>query len=341
MNLKQLAAHLKLSQTTVSRALNGYPEVGEETRRRVAEAARQFNYRPNPNATRLATGKSHAIGYVFPTDGSLELDPVFSVVLSGASEVYGAKGFDIILKLAGPEDEAAVYSRFAQSGVVDGFVLSAPGFDDWRLDHLIRLKVPFIVHGRVGYRENDYAWLDIDNHGAFRQATKLLTDFGHSRIALMNGIEISNFAAMRRAGYEEAMSARGLPLIPHLMSSDPMTEEVGYRRLRGYLESETPPTAVLCSNMLMASGAMRAIHQAGLQIGTDISLIVHDDGLPFLNAESLTPPLTTTRSSIRQAGHRLAELLLGMIADRDAPLPHELWSVDLVVRGSTGPAPRR
>jgi LacI family transcriptional regulator len=87
---------------------------------------------------------------------------------------------------------------------------------------------------------------------------------------------------------------------------------------------------------LLVSGAMRAVNEMGLQIGKDISLIAHDDGLPFLNADGLVPSLTTTRSSIRAAGSRVAELLLNIITDAEAEQPHELWSVDLIVRGSTG-----
>jgi LacI family transcriptional regulator len=92
--------------------------------------------------------------------------------------------------------------------------------------------------------------------------------------------------------------------------------------------------------MLQTSGAIRAAHELNLQIGCDISLIAHDDGLPFLNAEGLVPSLTTVRSSIRVAGRRVAELLIEMINNPEAEQPHELWNVDLIVRGSTGPAPR-
>ena len=339
MNLKELAAHLNLSQTTVSRALNDYPEVGEETRRRVREAARRFNYRPNPNATRLATGKSHAVGHVLPTDRTLMIDPHFSEFIAGAGEVYGRKGFDIIMSVAGPESEEAIYRRYAKSSTVDGVVVHGPQVEDWRLDLLNELGLPFLVHGRAGERHNDYAWLDIDNCGAFEHATRLLTDLGHRRIALVNGLEVMTFAAHRRQGYELALRTRGLPLDPRLISSDAMTEENGYRRMREFLTRESRPTAAICSSMLSASGAIRAIHEAGLRIGSDISLIAHDDGLPFLKAEGLSPPLTTTRSSIRAAGSRIAELLLDFIADPSSDLPHELWTADLVVRGSTGPAP--
>lgn len=340
MNLRELAAHLNLSQTTVSRALNGYPEVGEETRRRVREAARRFNYRPNPNATRLATGRSHAIGHVIPSDRSLMIDPHFSEFIAGAGEVYGAQGFDMVMSVAGPESEEAIYRRYAASTAVDGVVVHGPQMNDWRLDLLETLGLPFVVHGRAGDRETGYAWLDIDNRGAFEQATRLLIDLGHRRIALLNGLESMTFAAHRRQGFEDALRQRGLPVDMELMTSNPMTEDQGYRCMRHMLLSGRRPTAAICSSMLSASGAIRAIHEEGLRIGSDISLIAHDDGLPFLKAEGLSPPLTTTRSSIRAAGSRLAELLLGMISRPDAELPHELWQAELVLRGSTGPAPR-
>jgi LacI family transcriptional regulator len=341
MNLKELAAHLGLSQTTVSRALNGYPDVGAATRRRVLEAARHFNYRPNPNATRLATGKSHAIGHVLPSDRMLMIDPHFSEFIAGAGEVYGQKGFDVVLSVAGPEGEEAVYRRYAKSNTVDGVVVHGPRLDDWRIALLKELRLPFIVHGRTGDRTDGYAWLDIDNRGAFEQAARLLTDLGHRRIALINGLEIMTFAAHRRRGFEQALRSRGLEPDPALITSSQMTEENGYRAMMDLLAFTARPTAVICSSMLSASGAIRAVQQAGLAIGSDMSIIAHDDGLPFLRAEGLSPPLTTTRSSIRAAGARIAELLLDMIAAPGAGLPHELWTAELIVRGSTGPAPLR
>jgi LacI family transcriptional regulator len=340
MNLKQLAKHLNLSQTTVSRALNGYPEVGEETRRRVNEEARRIGYRPNPHAMRLATGKSHAIGHVLPSDKLLLIDPHFSDFIAGAGDVYSANGFDVMLHVGGSEDEQTVYRRYAQSGAVDGVVLMGPRINDWRIELLTELELPFIVHGRVGDREDGYAWLDIDNRGAFRQATKLLADLGHRRIGLVNATEALTFAAHRKRGYEDALAASGLASDPSIMTSDPMTEENGYRQTKRLLAMADRPTGLVFSSMLFISGAMRAAHELGLQIGTDISMIAHDDGLPFLNAEGLVPALTTVRSSIRAAGSRVAELLIAMINNPDEKQPHELWNVDLIVRGSTGPAPK-
>ena len=340
MNLKQLAKHLNLSQTTVSRALNGYPEVNAETRRRVDEIARKVGYRPNPHAMKLATGRSHAIGHVLPSDRMLLIDPHFSDFIAGAGDVYSAKGFDVMLHVGGSEDEQTVYRRYAQSGAVDGVVVMGPRLNDWRISLLTELELPFIVHGRVGDAEDGYAWLDIDNSGAFRQATKLLTDLGHRRIGLINGNEAFTFATHRRQGYEESLQAAGISLDTSIMTSEAMTEENGYRQSKRLLTAENRPSALLFSSMLFISGAIRAAHELGLRIGSDVSLIAHDDGLPFLNAEGLVPSLTTVRSSIRAAGSRVAELLIEMINNPEAAQPHELWNVDLIVRGSTGPAPK-
>jgi LacI family transcriptional regulator len=339
MNLKELAQHLNLSQTTVSRALNGYPEVGAETKRRVDEAARRLGYRPNPHAMRLATGKSHAIGHVLPSDRLLLIDPHFSDFIAGAGDVYSAHGYDVMLHVGGPEDEEMVYRRYAQGGAVDGVVVMGPRRQDPRIDLLTKLKLPFIVHGRLGDQESGYAWMDIDNRGAFRQAAKLLTDLGHRRIALINGVEDLTFATHRRQGYEMALAELDIPLDPAIITSHQMTEENGYREVKRLLVLENRPTAFLLSSMLFVSGAIRACYEMNLKVGSDVSLIAHDDGLPFLNAEGLTPKLSTVRSSIREAGSRVAELLIGMIKEPGAPLPHELWNVDLIVRGSTGPAP--
>ncbi len=338
MNLKELAKHLNLSPTTVSRALNGYPEVGEATRKRVDEEARRFGYRPNPHARRLATGQAHAIGHVFPSDNTVTIDPLFADFIAGAAEVYDSHGFEVMLHSGGQEDDLSVYRRYAQGGAVDGVVVLGPRIDDPRIALLNELKLPFIVHGRMGDEEAGYPWMDIDNRGAFQRATKLLTDLGHKRIGLINAQEDMTFAFQRRQGYERALQEKGLQIDPQITSTGPMTEQNGYRQTKRILQRSNRPTALLLGNMLLVSGAMRAIYEMGLVIGKDVSLIAHDDGLPFLNAEGLVPSLTTTRSSIREAGGRVAELLLGIITDPEAEQPHELWNVDLIVRGSTGPA---
>ena len=118
MNLKELAAELHLSQTTVSRALNGYPEVSEKTRQKVLAAAQRFGYRPSPAARRLATGRAHALGVVFNAERNLLMDPLFVEYLAGVAETSAKQGFDILISPSTPHDEIATYSRLASDGTV-------------------------------------------------------------------------------------------------------------------------------------------------------------------------------------------------------------------------------
>ncbi len=118
-----------------------------------------------------------------------------------------------------------------------------------------------------------------------------------------------------------------------------MTDEVGYRFTERFLAASPRPTAILVSSMMMALGAFRAMRAAGLELGKDVSMIAHDDVFPFLNADRMVPTMSTTRSSIRSAGTRVAELVAEILGGRDPATIHELWPVDLIVRGSTGPAP--
>jgi LacI family transcriptional regulator len=100
------------------------------------------------------------------------------------------------------------------------------------------------------------------------------------------------------------------------------------------------PSAFLCSSIAQALGVRKAALETGLVIGRDISLIAHDDRLHDIRAETFDPPLTATQSSIGAAGKRVVELAITMLRDAKAPLPSEVWPVDLVARASTGPAPR-
>ena len=338
MKLKDLADALGLSQTTVSRALNGYPEVSEATRRRVLEAAERYHYRPNPSARRLATGRAGAIGAVLPTDRNLLVDPHFVEFLAGLGERLVEDEMDIVLSPARGGDETGTYRRIVAGNRVDALILSGPLVEDERVALLNELGLPFVVHGRTA-SSKPYAWLDIDNESAFHQATNHLLDLGHRRIALINGSTRFTFAVNREQGFRRALAERGLTPDERLIGDGTMTDEVGYRLTERFMAEEPRPTAFLVSSMMLAFGCLRVIRSAGLVVGRDVSLIAHDDVFPFLNADRMVPPLTTMRSPIRAAGTRVADMIIDLLRGRAPETIHELWPVELVIRASTGPAP--
>lgn len=338
VNLKALAAELKLSQTTVSRALNGYPEVSEATRRRVLEAAERTGYRPSPVARRLATGRAHAFGIVFPVEHNVLQDPHFAEFLGGVAETAARHGFDIVVSPTRGEEEIAAYERLARDGTVDAVILTGPMVDDPRIERIAALGFPVVVHGSPT-GEGAVAHLDIANEEAFRHAAAFLVQLGHRRIALLNGEERFVFARDRHAGFLTALGAAGIPAEDGPSFSGAMTVDNGYRFARAALARTERPTALVCSSVLMALGALRAAAEAGLSVPEDLSIIAHDDEIPAFRTDYMHPPMTTTRSPIRSHGARIAEMAIALIGGEPAEKLSEVWPVDLVVRRSTAPPP--
>ncbi|WP_284777027.1 substrate-binding domain-containing protein [Agrobacterium sp. lyk4-40-TYG-31] len=338
MNLKQLSQLLGISQTTISRALNGYPEVNAETRRRIIEAAQKTGYRPNAAAQRLATGKMGSIGLVMPTGPEHQSDVHFGEFLSGLGEASARNGFHLVIMPTDPADEEEALRELAASGSVDGIYLAYMKKNDPRIAMMQNLSIPFMVHGRSWGVETDYPYLDVDNETAFRDATSLLLQLGHRNIALLNGPEGYDFTFRRQRGVAAALGEHGGTLNPDNISHSFMSDEAGYVKMEALLSRTDRPTAVICASTALALGAVRALNQRGLKPGKDISVIAHDDVLPLLKPVNFSVPLTTTRSSLRAAGARIAERLIGQIKSGEKDSLQELWKAELVVRGSTGPA---
>lgn len=342
MNLKDLSQTLGLSPTTVSRALNGYPEVNEATRAKVIAAANRYNYKPNTRAIRLATGRAMAVGHVIPVETRHEIvNPIFADFIAGAGEAYSKAGYDLILSIVPDGDEARVYREMKSRGNVDGVIVHSPKQDDFRIKLLHEIGMPFVVHGRATGAELAYSWVDVNNRRAFRRATDFLLDLGHRRIGLVNGLEFMDFAIRRRDGYTEAMVDRGLSKDAALMHSIEMTEGLGYSAVREMLALPNPPTALLLSSMIIALGARRAIDERGLKIGRDISIIIHDDDLSYMKNGEDVPIFTATRSSVREAGRLAAEMLLATITGTLPAISTRLLEAELIIGQSTGPSPYR
>ncbi|SDR33603.1 substrate-binding domain-containing protein [Pseudovibrio sp. Tun.PSC04-5.I4] len=334
MNLKSLAKHLALSQTTVSRALNGYSDVSLATRNRVAEAARTHGYRPNVNARRLATGRSSVIGIAFPTDMNMFLDPHFIEFLTGLSEKASELDYDIMIS-SSQSEEVDVYRRFAEKGTVDLVILSNVDLSEERIKLLQDLNMPFIVHGRTATC-NTYSYIDIDNYAVFHEPTKMLMELGHQRIAILNGQPNRVYAIDRLQGWQDALNERGITPNPDYVHAGAMSEENGYQFAMDLLQLKDRPTALLCASVVMARGTYKACRELGLNIGTDISIIAHDDAVPMAQATDMDPPLTVTRSPLRDAGREIAVMAIKSLKGAELNELQCLWPSELIFRKSVG-----
>ncbi|WIV52009.1 substrate-binding domain-containing protein [Marivivens sp. LCG002] len=340
MNLKQLSDMLGLSPTTVSRALNGYPEVSEDTRERVRLAAQKYDYKPHARAQSLATGRAFAIGHVIPiSTHQFVVNPIFGDFIAGAGETYAANGYETVLSMVSDDDELSAYRQIKARGSVDGVVVHGAKSQDPRFDLLREIGLPFVAHGRSSGETEPYAWVDVNNQGAFERATAFLLDLGHRKIGLLNGPESMDFALRRRNGFEAAHAARGITPLASLMASQEMTETYGYREASRMLASDTPPTAFVVSSLISALGVRRAIERLGLRMGRDVSVVTYDDALSYLPNGDDVPVFTATRSSVREAGRIAGQILIDLINNPGAPPKTRLLEAELMVGQSTGPCP--
>ena len=332
--IRDLAEYLDLSKGTVSRALNGYPDISSETQKRVAEAARLFEYRASTPARAIRTGRSESIGLVLNVDEDNAYKPFLSDFLDGISRRLGEQGWVLCVATSfSPEESLEAHSRLVAENKVDGFILPRTKINDGRVELLRKLGAPFVLYGRTG-RSEGLSWYDIRGERAMEAAVRRFVVQGHRRIAYIGARDDNMFQALRRDGYRLALEAHGIPREAVLETDGAMSEPEGCAAARRLLQSRVPPTAMLCAVDRAALGACRAIRGFGLVAGHDVSVIGYD-GIP--EGAYAQPPLTTFSVDNRQAGYRLADMLIRRIGGEPAEtLRHEV-DAELIARQSDGP----
>ncbi|KQZ25965.1 substrate-binding domain-containing protein [Duganella sp. Root1480D1] len=333
MNLKSLADKLGMSKTTVSRALNGYPEVSELTRERVLRAARESGYEANPMARSLAVGRSNVLGTIYPLLPADLGDSMFLEVVGGMSEVLEQKRMNFIIAPVSPANEMPSYEQMVRGRRVDGLVVSRTLVHDERIAYLARAGFPFIAHGRTQL-DAPYAWFDYDNEAGIRMALERLLSLGHQRIAMISAPLAMNFAAQRRASFLATLAGARLSSDPRHLVDDCIDRRAGHAAVQTLLGMTPRPTAIVVDNHLAGVGAVRALLDAGIAIGKDISLIVWGSMADTLADIDVT---TIDQPNARAAGAKMADMLLARINGKPAASLQELWQPALLTGATTGP----
>jgi LacI family transcriptional regulator len=219
------------------------------------------------------------------------------------------------------------------SGKVSGLIVTRALSEDPRIEFLLEIGMPFVVHGR-SRDPSRYAWLDIDNEKAASDAVVHLAGLGHTRIALVCASPGFNFSRLRLDGYRAGIRTAGLPESPAYVRETSLSAEGGYEAMQTLLTLEERPTAIVCVTDLVAIGVMKATREAGLKIGTDLSVIGYD-GLPF--GAFTDPPLTTMGQDVMRTGRRLTEILLEVQDGADPTDFQEIWNAHLIRRATDRP----
>jgi LacI family transcriptional regulator len=336
MSLKLISRELGLSLTTVSRALNGYPEVAAATRSAVLEAASRHQYRPDARARALALGRGDSVGIVFPiTTGDLG-DLQFLEVAHAMSERLAQVGLGLFIVSASADDEIAAYRRALAARRVDAFVVPRTRVHDERLELLHAARVPFVAYGRSAGFAHPYAWFDFDNEAGARLAAQRLLALGHRRIAYLGAPPDYNFADQRFRGFDAALREAGAAPDSAAVRRCALERRSGHAEMRALLALPERPSAVFIDNHLAGVGAVHAALQAGLVLGRDLSVIVYDG----LGPDSVihAPITSIAQPTAAEAGASMAELVVARLRGEAPGSLQRLRQPVLVAGESDGPA---
>jgi LacI family transcriptional regulator len=319
-NLRQIATSLGLSVTTVSRALKDGPEVHPQTIARVKAKAAEAGYAPNLHGRALRTGRTRMIVAILPLETRAYLADIAKVpLIEGMTLAAQEEGYTLSIYSTIPdEDRLQSLHRLIQSGNCDGVIVTRMTAADTRIALMRQYKIPFVTFGRSDVAI-DYAYVDIDNEGMAREATRRLIADGCHRIALQLLSRDDQSSAMRLSGYFSSLADAGLPHDLSLVGYDDFTMAASESFFERMLDLPIPPTGLICANELGLLGAISALRKRNLAPGRDVGLISRDStGI----CKYLSVPVQTHFVDMSEVGHLLVNALLRQINDPDAERSH-------------------
>jgi LacI family transcriptional regulator len=334
ITIRDIAKKLNLSIGAVSRALDGYADISEETRQKVVQAAQEMGYVPNQAARQLRRRKADAVGYILPAHTPRFSDPFFTEFLAGLADETAVHPFDLLISIAPPGDKAEkqIYRNWVQGHKVDGIILTHMHLHDWRARFLLENKVHFtaLENSLDGL---DFPRIEVNREQGMVALISHLAGRGFKRIAYLGGpieltIEMAQFE-----GYRRGLEANRIPFDANIIASGDLTSTGGYQSARSLLSLPDPPDAIVCINDETAFGVLHAAHELGRQIGKNLAVAGFDGVQASKHTE---PSLTSLDIPVYDVARQLVKMLVAEItqqpiAERIVKLPPEL-----LIRASTG-----
>lgn len=333
VTIRDIAKQLGLSIGAVSRALDGYPDISDETRGRVIKAAQETGYVPNQAARQLRRKKADAIGYILPANTPRFADPFFSEFIAGLGDETAHYPFDLVISIAPPGEEAEknLYQNWVQARKVDGFILTHLHLHDWRIQYLSQQSIPFTA------LENtldglDFARIEVNRQGGMTELVTHLVERGFRRVAYLGGpsklkIEVDQFN-----GYRQGLEMNNISFDPNLITTGDLTSSGGYVATKRMLSIPDPPNAIACINDETAFGALHAAHEQGFLVGHDLGVAGFDGVQVSGHTE---PPLTTLDIPVYDIARQLVKMLQAEMTSQPLPERRVVLQPQLLIREST------
>lgn len=328
--IHDIARELKISASTVSRALNDNPRISLKTKEKIKAVADRLGYRPNTLASNLRNKKSNTIGIVVP----LINRHFFSSVISGVEDIAFKAGYNVVISQSNDlaaKEISIVQSMF--SNRVDGLIISI-AMQSINFDHLKlfrRKHIPLVFFDRaVPEIETDKIVVD-DFAGAFK-VTQHLIDQGYKRIAHLAGPQNLTTYLDRKNGYIEALRANEITFDESLINVSTLTSEDGVPAIEKLMSLPNPPDAVFCGNDTTALSIMMYLRDKGIRIPEEVGIVGFSNE-PF--SKVVSPSISTIIQPGFAMGQKAAELIISKIENKDRNFQTITLPTELVVRESS------
>lgn len=328
VTIQDVAAEAGVSLQTVSRVINGKPDVAEETRKRVWQVARRLGYRPSSIARSLVLRRTYTLGLITcPVNDQFRAE-----VITGAEREARVRGYVFVLAITDgkPDDVPLMYNLMLERQV-DGLLLFAPSVSP---QASLDFEIPVVS---LAYRvaSEHVINVDVDNVDGAYQAVRHLTSLGHRRVGIVAGPPGWHAAADRTEGARRALAEVGQSLDSSWVeTASDWTLDAGYSAAHALLTRHPDCTALFCHNDWIALGAYRALKELGQRIPDDVSVVGYDD-LPI--CEYVSPPLASVRQPSFALGELLVQLLVGAVERGMGARQDVLVRAEFIPRQSVAP----
>ncbi len=330
--LRDVAEHAQVSVRTVSNVVSGYTHVSAQMRERVMASIKELDYRPNPVARTLRTGRTGLLALVVPEIAV----PYFSELARDAIHAASELGYRVLIEQTGDDHERE--RRLLQGGdrgvLFDGVLFSPLVPQQYLHETSAASSVPLVLLGEHEF-DGKYDHVAIDNERAAFDAVTHLVEIGRKRVAAIGAQPSEPYTTprLRQAGYEAALAKAGCEVDARwVVTAAHYSRQDGYDAARELLQLNPRPDAIFCFSDLLAIGAMRAVFDAGLRVPEDVAIIGVDD---IEEGRFARPPLSSVALDTSFIAREAIQRLVHRIDNPDSPVEEIIAPHSLVVRQST------
>lgn len=332
VTIHDIARELKISASTVSRALNDNPRISKSTKDKIKSLALKLGYQPNTIASNLRTQKTHTIGIVVP----LINRHFFSTFISGVEDVAFEAGYNVIISQSKDllqKEKQIVNSMFSNrvDGLITSLSMQTSNFEHFQM--FADKNIPLIFFDRIA-PQLDANKIIVDDFACGFKATQHLIDQGYRRIAHLAGPTVLNTYHDRMEGYKSALKKNQMPIKNELIICNRLTRMDGQQAIKQLLDLKNPPDAVFCGNDTSALSMIVYLKSQGIRIPEDFGIVGFSNE-PF--SEVVTPSISTLKQPAQEMGQKAAELIINEIENKELPRTYQTITMptELIIRASS------